>query len=88
MQLNYDLETESLKNEINLKKYNSIVLQFPDGLKQYAKEIVDNLEKNTKNCDFFIYFGTCYGGCDIPFHLKILNIDLIVQYGHSEFIKK
>ena len=82
----YDLEIDSLADEINSKKYELVLLQFPDGLKQYAKEVVDELCEKT-GAEFFIYFGTCYGACDLPVHLEILNFDLVVQWGHSEFVK-
>ena len=83
----YDLELEKLSEEINKNKYEKIVLQFPDGLKYYAKEVLDELQSKT-NADFFIYFGTCFGGCDVPLHLKELKFDLCVQWGHSVYIKK
>jgi len=83
----YDLELEKLVLDINSNNYNLILLQFPDGLKYYAKEVVDKLREET-NAEFFIYFGTCFGGCDIPFYLKDFNFDLCVQWGHTEYIKK
>ncbi|NCC71565.1 hypothetical protein EOM09_08390 [bacterium] len=64
-----------------------IVLQFPDGLKYYAKEVIDYLNSKT-NADYFSYFGPCFGACDVPLHLKQLNFDLCVQWGHSIYIKK
>jgi 2-(3-amino-3-carboxypropyl)histidine synthase len=83
----YDLELDKLIDEINSNGYKKIVLQFPDGLKYYGKEVIDELRKNT-SAEFFIYFGTCFGACDVPLHLKELNFDLCVQWGHSVYIKK
>lgn len=82
----YDLEIEKLTKEINENKHKLIVLQFPDGLKYYAKEVVDELKEKT-NAKFFIYFGPCFGACDVPLHLKELNFDLCVQWGHSVYVK-
>jgi len=82
----YDLEVEKLIHEVNKKNHKLILLQFPDGLKYYSKEVVDELRKNTK-AEFFIYFGTCFGACDIPLHLKELEFDLCIQWGHATFIK-
>ena len=82
----YDLELDKLIEEINKKEYKLIVLQFPDGLKYYADEVIDELRKNT-NAEFFSYFGPCFGACDVPLHLKQLNFDLCVQWGHSPYIK-
>ena len=83
----YNLEIPKLIEEINKNKYKQILLQFPDGLKYYAKEVIDEI-KNKTNCEVFTYFGTCFGACDIPIHLKELNFELCVQWGHSEYIKK
>jgi 2-(3-amino-3-carboxypropyl)histidine synthase len=83
--LNYDLQIDKLVIKINEKKYKQVLLQFPDGLKMYSNEVVDLLKEKTKNCKFFIYFGTCYGACDLPIHLEKLNFDLCVQFGHSKF---
>ncbi|MFW6285974.1 MAG: diphthamide synthesis protein [Nanoarchaeota archaeon] len=83
----YDLEIPQLIQEININKNKFVLLQFPDGLKQFSKQIVDELYSKTK-AEYFIYYGTCYGGCDIPIFLKDLGFDLCVQWGHTNFIKK
>lgn len=83
----YNLEIEKLSDEINKHNHKLIVLQFPDGLKYYSDMVIDKLRETTK-AEFFIYFGTCFGGCDVPLHLKQLNFDLCVQWGHSVYIKK
>ncbi len=84
----YDLELDKLALEINTNKNKLVVLQFPDGLKYYAKEVVDELNSKTKDVDYFIYFGPCFGACDVPLHLKDLKFDLCVQWGHSVYVKK
>lgn len=83
----YDLELDKLIEEINLNQYKLVLLQFPDGLKYYAKEIIDELKDKTKS-EYFSYFGTCFGACDIPYHLEKLGFDLCVQWGHAVYIKK
>lgn len=83
----YDLEIEKLIDEINRNEHNLILLQFPDGLKYYAKEVIDEIKENT-NAEVFTYFGTCFGACDIPMHLKDLGFDLCVQWGHAVYVKK
>lgn len=84
---NYDLEIENLVSEINSNNYKLILLQFPDGFKHYSKKIVDYLRENTKS-EYIIYFGSCFGACDVPIHLDKIGFDLCVQWGHNEFIKK
>jgi len=83
----YDLELDKLAEDVNVNNHKLIILQFPDGLKYYAKEIVDELKTKTK-AEYFIYFGTCFGACDVPLHLKHLDFDLCVQWGHSVYVKK
>jgi len=82
----YDLELDNLVEEINNNKYTLVLLQLPDGLKYYTKEIIDELKEKTK-ADFITYFGTCFGACDVPLHLEKLGFDLVVQWGHTTFIK-
>ena len=82
----YDLEITKLIKQINKEKKKLILLQFPDGLKYYSKEIIDILEKET-NAEFITYFGTCFGACEVPIHLENLGFDLCVQWGHSVYIK-
>lgn len=83
----YELNLKELVEDINKNSHKKVLLQFPDGLKYYAKEVVDYLREKTK-AEFFIYFSTCFGACDIPYHLSSLNFDLCVQWGHSTYQKR
>lgn len=83
----YNLELD--KVILNIKKSHAklVLLQFPDGLKQYALSIVDFLEEKTQNkIEFLIWFGSCYGACDTPVGLEKIKpkIDLVIQFGHNE----
>ncbi|MDO8528922.1 MAG: diphthamide synthesis protein [Nanoarchaeota archaeon] len=84
----YDLELGKVISEIKKKKAKLVLLQFPDGLKIYATSVVDFLESNTKNTEFLIWFGTCFGACDTPTGLEDIKpkVDLVVQFGHSEMM--
>ena len=79
----YDLELDRIVIEIKLKKAKRVLLQFPDGMKQCATTIVDELESRLKNVEFIIWFGSCYGACDTPNIPKNLKVDLVIQFGHS-----
>jgi diphthamide biosynthesis enzyme Dph1/Dph2-like protein len=81
---NYDLEIDKVISEIKKSNVKTILLQLPDGLKPLAKKIVDNIKSKTKS-DVLIWFGTCYGACDIPTNISGLKIDLVVQWGHNSF---
>ena len=81
----YDLELKRIISQIKKQKSKLVLLQFPDGLKPYATAIVDYLSEKTK-AEFLIWFGTCFGACDIPSGLEKIKpkIDLIIQFGHNE----
>ena len=83
----YDLELERIISEINKKKAKLVLLQFPDGLKQYATAVVDYLRSKT-NAEFLIWLGSCFGACDTPIGIEKLRpkIDLIIQFGHNELL--
>lgn len=81
----YDLELKNIVLEIKNKRPKLVLLQFPDGLKPYATAVVDYLESNT-SAEFLIWFGSCFGACDIPVGLENLKIDLVVQFGHNEMM--
>ena len=76
----YDLELNKAVQEVKNSKAKSVCIQLPDGLKPKAKEIVDTIEKKTK-AKCFIWFGSCFGACDIP----KTDADLLIQWGHSEW---
>ena len=93
----YDLELEKVLAEINNLKVTSkskaklVLLQFPDGLKIYATAIVNYLEEQLgekSNTEFLIWLGSCYGACDTPVLGKDIEkqVDLVVQFGHSEMM--
>ncbi len=79
----YDLDLEKAVELIGKSK--RVLLQFPDGLKQYALGVVDFLEEKT-DAEFFIWFDSCFGACDAPVGLENLNIDLVIQFGHNEMM--
>lgn len=83
----YNLDLEHLSKRINKEKAKKVLIQLPDGLKKEAEKITNFLEENTK-AEIFIWFGNCFGGCDIPFQTKSLGIDLIIQFGHSKYLKE
>ena len=84
----YDLELNKAVAQINKEKAKLVLLQFPDGLKQRAIDIVDYLESKTKGTEFLIWLSSCYGACDMLVGLENLKpkIDLFIQFGHNELM--
>jgi len=83
----YDLELDIVVDKIKKNKAKLVLLQFPDGLKQYATIVVDYLEEQTK-AEFLIWLDSCFGACDTPVGLEKLKpkIDLVIQFGHNEIL--
>jgi len=80
--MKYDLELEKVIRRIKKSRAKTVCIQLPDGLKPLAMQISDVLKKNTK-ADILIWAGSCFGACDIP----NINVDLLIQWGHSGDLK-
>lgn len=80
----YDLEIPRIINTIKKENAKNVLLQFPDGLKHYSQTIADHIEDKT-SCNCIIYLGTCFGACDLPINTDNLGIDLVIQFGHSNW---
>lgn len=83
---NYNLELNRAVNEIKKAKSKLVCIQLPDGLKPKANEIQQHIEKNT-SAKVIIWMGSCWGGCDVPLAVEKLGADLIIQWGHTEYIR-
>ena len=83
----YNLELNKIVKEIKKRNSKQVLIKLPDGLKNQSDKIANFIEDNT-NAKAFIWFGSCFGACDLPLGLDILRIDLIVQFGHNKFNKE
>jgi len=81
----YDLGIDRIIKNIKKNKVRQVLLQFPEGLKPYSIAIADEVEERG-GCECFIWLGDCFGGCDVPFEVEKLGVDLIVQFGHSDWL--
>ena len=82
--MDYDLELEKVVDKINKEKANLVCIQLPDGLKPKAKLIQKEIEDKTK-AKVIIWAGSCFGACDIPSEIERLGVDLLIQFGHSNW---
>lgn len=80
--MQYELDLQKAVKDVEKSKAKTVCIQLPDGLKNKATEITSYLEKHTK-AKILIWLGSCYGACDYP----NLNVDLLIQWGHSEWGK-
>jgi len=82
----FNLEVEKIIEYVKQNNCQRILLQLPDGLKLKSGELVDVIEKEA-NIEVLIWFGSCYGGCDVP-NVESLGVDLVVSFGHNSFKKE
>ncbi len=75
----YNFDIEKIVKEIKKNKAKIVLLQFPDGLKQYSTEIVDVLSQELKGVEFRISLDSCFGACDIP----QTQCNMLIQFGHA-----
>jgi 2-(3-amino-3-carboxypropyl)histidine synthase len=78
----YSIDLEKTIENIRRKKYKTIALQLPEGLKSSYLKIVEKIEKET-NCEIIIVADPCFGACDIAnYELKNIGVEFIIQIGH------
>ena len=82
--LKYDLELERAAQAIKDAGAKTVCIQLPDGLKQHANKIADELHNQT-GAMIIIWLGSCYGACDVPLGVERMGVELLIQWGHSEF---
>ncbi|MBD3262136.1 MAG: hypothetical protein GF334_10810 [Candidatus Altiarchaeales archaeon] len=81
--MNYDLNLMNAASEIKKKKARRVLIQLPEGLRPYATQIVDTLEKDT-DATVFIQADPCFGACDTKYDAR-LEIDLLIHFGHTKY---
>lgn len=82
----YNFEVDRIINEVSSRNAKRILLQFPDGMKNYALSIAREIKSKLKFVDVFISADPCYGGCDLAIDEALrFNVDLIIHFGHSPY---
>lgn len=82
----FDFETERLTKELKKLKPKRVLVQLPEGIKQHSLK----LSKLFRDLNIEVLFSgeTCWGGCSVEVNeAKAVGADLIVHFGHSEFMK-
>jgi 2-(3-amino-3-carboxypropyl)histidine synthase len=81
----YEIDLEQFIKIIKDNNCKRVLLQVPEGLKTHVSEFTEFLENKTK-VSVIIFADPCFGACDLfNYNLKNLEIDLIVQIGHTPF---
>src|SRR3989338_7854432 len=87
MKSRFDFQLEYVAQEIEKRKAKKILLQFAEGIKVDATEVVAQLEEKTK-ATYIVSGDSAWGGCDLALNdFKEFGCDLLVHFGHAQFIK-
>ena len=81
----FRLELDRVLNEIKKRDAKHVLIQLPEGLMTRAKEVADAVKD--AGAEPYIWFGSCFGACDLPLGTEDLGIDLLVAFGHNMFHK-
>lgn len=82
--MEYDLELDKAIEQIKNSNAKRVCIQLPDGLKPKALEIERKLKEKTDS-EIVVWAGSCFGACDVPIQVEKLGVDLLIQWGHSEW---
>jgi 2-(3-amino-3-carboxypropyl)histidine synthase len=81
-----DLEEEFMISELKKLKPKKVLIQLPEGIKTEALAIKEKIEK--LGIEVIFSGETAWGGCCVAVdEAKSFGADLIVHFGHSEFLK-
>ncbi|MBC7110459.1 MAG: diphthamide biosynthesis enzyme Dph2 [Archaeoglobi archaeon] len=75
------IELEKAIQEVKRRGAKRVGIQLPDGLRRRAFEIAEEIEKEC-NSEVIISGNTCFGACDIDFHL-LEEVDVLLHFAHS-----
>lgn len=77
----YSFEKNRILEWLRSEKVEKVLLQLPDGIKPYIRELVDFLEN--KGFSVYVSGSHTWGGCDIAFNEAIdMGINHIIHIGH------
>ncbi len=80
----YDVDFEKIFERIREKNHKKVAIQLPDGFIRHALEVAKIIEQNT-GAEVYIWGGSNYGACDIPYGLEKFGVTLLIQFGHARF---
>lgn len=75
--MDYNFEIDKINREIKKRKAKKVLIQLPEGLKQYSKKIMDQI-----NAECILSGDPCFGACDLK---EFPEFDLTIHFAHSKF---
>src|SRR3989449_7767618 len=83
----YDLEEDRVIAEITGRGARRLLIQLPDGLKSEGPRLASLIREKTR-ADVFVSASPAWGACDLSLDAAArLKADLLVHYGHNEFLR-
>lgn len=79
----YDLRIDEIIAKIEETKAKRVLVQLPDGLKPYAKDIQEEIKKKFPDVELFFWGASAFGSCDVPLGIDRLGFDLLIHLGHE-----
>lgn len=78
----YDLDLDRALRIVKEHGYGLVGLQFPEGLKERAVEVVEALRN--AGCEAVISADPCYGACDLADEaMVLLGVQGLIHFGHG-----
>lgn len=82
----YDFKLREVVEELRKRRVKRVLIQLPDGLKQYHEYIVNYLLEHIDDLEVWVSLSPTYGACDIAVdEARKLNVDIIVHIGHNQY---
>jgi len=83
----YDFEIDRALKEVGSRGAKRVLIQAPDGLKQYVKELHSKLR--AEGITAVVSANPCYGGCDLAEDEgAAVGADLVLHIGHLKFSER
>ena len=82
----YSLNYEKILAAIKEQAAKRILIQLPDGLKNKTLEIQEKITKEFSDIEILFWAGSNFGACDLPTGIDKLNVDILLHFGHTEWV--
>ncbi|MBC7120436.1 MAG: diphthamide biosynthesis enzyme Dph2 [Candidatus Methanosuratus sp.] len=80
----YDFEFERAAAEVKRRGVKRVLVQAPDGLKQFLQEFISRL---SEICEVYVSVSPCYGGCDLEDERAArIGAEMVLHIGHKKFV--
>ena len=77
-----EINLDEAKKEIKERDAKTVLVQLPEGLKQYTTQIIQELSENA--VQVFVSMDPVFGSCDLALEkMKLLQADLLIHLGHA-----